>query len=113
MIPGKLNLVCPQGATFSKVFQLFDKDGIALDLTGYTADMQARETYTSEDYLFNIIDGAGITISGNDVSVVIAWDTTEQFAPGKYVWDIEITAPDGKRDRLLEGSFTVTPGITR
>lgn len=113
MVPGKLNLVCPQGATFSKIFSVYDGTELPLVLTGYSVDMQARESYTSPDVLFQVTDGAGIVVTDNEIAVTIAYDVTEQFSPGKYVWDIEITSPAGKRDRLLEGSFTVTPGITR
>lgn len=113
MVPGRLNLICPQGATFSKVFQLWDKNEVAINVTGYTADMQVRETHSSSDTLVSLTEASGLDLNLNEISVLISYETTSLFPPGKYVWDIEITSPAGKRDRLLEGDFTVTPGITR
>lgn len=113
MVPGKLDLICPQGATFSKVFQLFDNNDVPMDLSGYTADMQARDSYSSKRQLFQIDTNSGIVISGNEITITIPYSVTETFIPGKYVWDIEITSAGMTRSRLLEGTLTVTAGITR
>jgi hypothetical protein len=33
--------------------------------------------------------------------------------PGRYVYDVEIVDGDGKRTRVVEGQFEITPGVTR
>ena len=46
MIPGKYNMVCPQGSTFNKQLTYSIND-VAVNLTGYTSRMQVREKHTS------------------------------------------------------------------
>lgn len=38
---------------------------------------------------------------------------TEEIVPGDYVYDIELTAPNGEITRILQGRATVTPQVTR
>jgi hypothetical protein len=90
-----------------------DNVDLPISLAGYTASMQVRETYKSKTYLIQLDTILGITIVGNAIEVVIDWTTTSLFAAANYVWDIEITAPDGTRSRVLEGKFIVTPSVTR
>lgn len=114
MTPGKLNLVCPQGATFSKRLQLFDSADAAINLAGYTAAMQARQGYAGKTPLFSLSTavGGGLTIVDNYIYITISSAVTAAFKPGEYVYDLEITN-GGVTDRLLEGKFTVTPEVTR
>ena len=113
MNPGKLNLTCPQGSTFSRVFQLYTANDADYNIDGWTALMQARQTHQSANTLFSLTDSDGITISGNEVTFSIAYDVTSTFQPGKYVWDIVITSPSLVRHRILEGILTVTPEVSR
>lgn len=113
MIPAKLNLVCSQGTTFQKTFRVYDENDAPFDLTGYTAAMQVRDKYSSSVFLFEVTTGDGITISGNTITVEVHYLVTEAFPEGDYVWDIEITSPSDKRDRVLQGIFIVTPEVTR
>lgn len=75
--------------------------------------MQVREKYASQTYLFQVTTGSGITISGNVITVEVHYNTTKDFPAGNYVWDIEVTSPTDQRDRILQGSFVVTPEVTR
>lgn len=114
MNPGKHNLICPQRATFTKSFRLYDSSDVAMSLSGYTAAMEARETYASESALFTLTSpSSGITISANEITVTIPWTDTQDFPAGKYVWDLVITSSGGVKSRIVEGSFTVTPGVTQ
>jgi LEA14-like dessication related protein len=113
VIPAKLNLICPQGTTFLKTFRVYDENDAPFDLTGYTAAMQVREKYPSTTYLFQVTTGSGITISGSTITVEVHYSVTTDFREGDYVWDIEITSPADKRDRVLQGIFMVTPEVTR
>jgi LEA14-like dessication related protein len=113
VIPAKLNLVCPQGTTFLKTFRVYDENDAPFDLTGYTAAMQVRDKYSSANYLFQVTTGNGITIVDNIITVEVHYSVTTTFLEGDYVWDIEITSPTDKRDRVLQGIFMVTPEVTR
>ena len=41
------NLYVEAGATFSRVITYTDSSGVLVDLTGYTAELQVRETVDS------------------------------------------------------------------
>jgi hypothetical protein len=46
MIPGKYNMICPQGSTFNQVLT-YSIDDVLVNLTGYSARMQVKEKYSS------------------------------------------------------------------
>lgn len=113
MTPGKLNLVCPQGSTFSRTLT-YKLDDDPVDLTGYNAKLQVREFFYSPDPVLNLTSASGITLgaSAGTISVLIDATTTSSLIPGDYVYDLELTA-GATVTRLVEGKLVVTPGVTR
>ena len=57
MIPGKLNLSCPQGSTFSKSLT-YKIDDDPVNLTGYEARLQVREFFYSTEPVLNLSNGS-------------------------------------------------------
>jgi len=112
--PGDYNIKCPQGATFDKTFTV-SISGVPMNLTGYTAAMQVRETYDSTATLLSLSNGAGITLGGTagTILVSIASTATAAIVEGFYSYDLEIISGGGVTDRLLQGKFVVTPQVTR
>lgn len=114
MTPGKYNMICPQGSTFSK--QLTYKiDNVAVDLTGYAARMQVREKHTSKTPIISLTtENDGISLGGSEgtINLIIDDSTTSNFFPKNYVYDIELIS-SSEVYRLLEGQFIVTPEVTR
>jgi hypothetical protein len=45
--------------------------------------------------------------------LTIAFAATENLVAGQYLYDLEITSGGGVKDRLLQGTFTVSSEITR
>jgi len=114
MTPGKYNLVCPQGATFSKQLT-WAIDGDPVDLTSYTARMQVREKYTSTNTILNLTtENGGITLGDEEGTVQIDIDatTTSGVVAKDYVYDLELIS-SSVVTRLIEGRFIVTPEVTR
>ena len=113
MIPGKLNLTCPQGSTFSKSLT-YKLDDDPVNLTGYDARLQVREFFYSPDPVLSLTNASGITLgaSAGTISVLIDAATTASLIPGDYVYDLELVA-GGTVTRLIEGKFVVTPEVTR
>jgi len=113
MTPGKLNLLCPQGSTFSRTLT-YKLDDSPVDLTGYDARLQVREYHYSDDFVVNLSNLSGITLGGSagTITVFIAASATQELVPGSYVYDLELVA-GGTVTRLVEGKFTVTPEVTR
>lgn len=114
MIPGKYNIVCPQGATFSQQLTWIIGE-TPVDLTGYTARMQVREKHTSTIYNLNLTtENGGITLGGDEGTILITIDAndTGDLVAKEYVYDLELDS-GGEVTRIIEGKFIVTPEVTR
>jgi len=114
MTPGKYNFICPQGSTFSKQLT-WDIDQTPVDLTTYTARMQVREKYTSTQKILDLTtENGGITLGGSNgtIDISIDADTSSAIVAKTYVYDLELII-SSTVTRLLEGTFIVTPEVTR
>jgi hypothetical protein len=129
--PGQVNLLCPQGSTFSKqiTYTITNPDfnpsqpeseenpkNIPVDLTGYSAKMQVRQNYYSEDALLDLSSpDNGITIEGSEgiINIYISDGDTSSLPAGNFLYDLELDSNGGTVSRLIEGSFIVTPEVTR
>lgn len=113
MVPGKYNIVCPQGSTFSQDLTYRVNDAL-VDLSSYEIRMQVREKYTSTSAVVSLDRIAGITVpSLGTIRITVAATTTATWIPKEYVYDIELVSPSGVVSRILEGKFIVTPEVTR
>lgn len=116
MTPGLVNFVCPQGTTFRRTVT-YKIDEIPVDLSGYSARLQVRAAHYSSDYIVSLSSGSigGITLGGSagTIDILIDADTTANFPNGNHVYDLEIISPSEYVDRIIEGSFAVTPEVTR
>ena len=113
MTPGRLNLTCPQGSTFSRTMT-YKIAGTPVNLTGYSAKMQIRPFHYSDDILINIENGSGITLgaSAGTITILIDPSSTMNIPAGDYVYDLELITGSNVY-RLIEGKFIVTPEVTR
>jgi hypothetical protein len=114
MTPGLVNFVCPQGSTFRRTLT-YSLDEIPVDLTGYSSRLQVREAYYSENPIISLVSGSGITIGGSagTIDIFISASVTSELPTGTHVYDLEIVSPSDIVDRLIEGTFNVTPEVTR
>ena len=114
MKPAKYNILCPQGSTYDVQFTYKIKK-YPVNLTGYNARMQVRESYTSSNTLVSLSNGSGITLGGKagTISILISAVETAAFNPNTYIYDLELVSPNQQVIRIIEGSFTVTPEVTR
>ena len=109
-VPTKL--VCKQGSTFTRTIT-WSQDGIPVNVTGYTAAMQVRSSYTSPTAVVSLTNGDGISLGGTagTIEITISAVDTAGIPAGNYVYDLELTS-GGTVTRLLEGQFIVTPEVT-
>jgi V8-like Glu-specific endopeptidase len=112
--PATLNLNCWQGASFDYNLT-WSLNGTAVNLSGYSARMQVRESYDSHIAVLSLTSGTGITLGGTSGSILLDIDatTTAGVAAGQYVYDLELVTSGGYVTRLLEGNFVVDPEVTR
>lgn len=112
--PGTHNVVCYQGATFDLNFTV-KLAGTAIDLTGYTARMQVRETADASTVLLSLATGgSGITLGGTagSIATTAAASVTAGIEAGAYVYDMELVS-GSVVTRILQGGFKVLAEVTR
>lgn len=124
MIAGNYNILCQQGASFARVIALEQprtptEENPALyeiyPLANHTARMQVRRTIESTTPLITLTTENGrITINGAAglISLSIsAADTAALTSSGVY--DLEIISSSGLVSRVIQGTFTLSPEVTR
>ena len=114
--PGKLDLVAYQGASWDYTLT-WNAGGTPVDLTAYTARMQVRESYDSDAVILNLTSGTGITLGGTAGTIYLEASATTTAAfdgtPNKqFIYDLELESA-GVVTRLVEGTFTINPEVTR
>lgn len=107
-----------QGSTWRRTLTVRDEVGDPVDLTGYGARMQIRESMDSPDPLYSLAtDGPspGITINGpaGQLTLVIANETSSAWTWRYGVYDLELESAGGEVERLLRGEVEVDREVTR
>jgi hypothetical protein len=100
-----------QYATFSTSLNVEDTNGDAINLTGYTASSQIRKSYYS-----STANNFTATITGTangEITLSMTAANTALLSPGRYLYDLVITAPTGAKTRVVEGIVNVLAGVTQ
>lgn len=114
MAAASFNITVEQGATFQKQITYKDANGNPVDLTNVTvARAQMRPTIASGTSV-----AFTVAVSATPTSGVINWSmsattTAALTAPSTQYYDLEIEFSNGVVRRLLSGTVTVTPEVTR
>jgi hypothetical protein len=113
--PGLLNLTFPQGATWKLAMTYTDSDGAPINLTNYTARMQARSVFESATTVLSLVNGTGITLGGTagTINLLVAATVTAAIDADQYVYDLEIASASNEVTRVVQGTLIVTPEVTR
>jgi hypothetical protein len=83
----------------------------ALNLTGYSSQAQLRKTHTSSTATAFT---STITAATDGVIELSLTDTvTGALDQGRYVWDLVITDAAANKTRVVEGTATIRPGVSR
>jgi FlaG/FlaF family flagellin (archaellin) len=110
------DITIEQGATFRLSLVWKDSSNVPVNLTGYTARMQVRRSYTDTVIQLAMTTESGsITLGGSagTINVVSAAAATEDIAARAGVYDLELMSSDGVVTRLVEGKVTIKPEVTR
>jgi hypothetical protein len=109
------DILIEQGATYSQVITYKD-NGVAVNLTGYTARMQVRATLESASTLVELTTANGrIALGGTagTISLTISATDTAALTSGRGVYDLELVSGSGIVTRLLQGVCTISRNVTR
>ena len=115
MAAGTLDLTIEQGSTYNLVLT-WRIDGTAVNLTGYTARLQARvDAEDTETVLSMTTSGGGITLGGAAGTITLDQSATQTAAitAGTYIYDLEMVAGGGTVTRLIQGELIVSAEVTR
>lgn len=100
-----------QGTTFFMRLQPESAGGEPINMNGYGVRGQIRKSYQSVakvDFTTEIIDATtGV------FTVSLTAEQTSAIKDGRNVYDIELFDGSGQVIRLMEGSITVNPEVTR
>lgn len=122
------DIIVTQGADNAYAFRYSTRTGnvtTPVDLTGWSARAQLRRTWGGEIWLsLTNTDGITLTDTGGvvvDIPAAVtedpAWNTRLKVTGGepqaRGVWDLELINPDGHVTRLVQGTVTVSPDVTR
>jgi len=110
------HIICEQGATLDRNLTFRDGNGSLVNLTGFSAHMQVRPTVASATITLDLsTSNSRIVLGGTAGTIVlnVPASTTASLVPGDYVYDLELTSPNGVVRRLVEGKFKVKPEVTR
>jgi hypothetical protein len=113
----KLDITIEQGATFIMNVTWKNPAGVPVNLTGYTAKMQARLKYSDATALatFSTADST-ITLGGALGTIAVSGPAalTGITKPVTGVYDLELTeTATGKVTRLLQGRAYFSPEVTK
>ena len=112
---GTYDINVEQGATFSLQITYKDPSNQPINLTGYTARMDVRTKVKATTETIELTTENGrIALGGvlGTVTLSLTAAETAAIASGKYVYDLELVN-GAAVIRLIEGSFIVSPEVTR
>ena len=114
MAAGTLDFMIEQGATFNLLLT-WEINAVPVNLTGYTARLQARVDIEDTETILSLTTGAGITLGGaaGTISLDQSAAQTAVLPNGEYVYDLELIDGDGKVSKLLYGDVDVYGEVTR
>jgi hypothetical protein len=111
---GSYNFTIEQGATFN-LLMTWKIDNVAVNLTGYTARLQARIDVDETETILSLTTGAGITLGGAAGTITLDQTATQTalLPKGEYVYDLELQSSGGVVTRLLQGELNISAEVTR
>ena len=109
--PGLHNIVIQRAADWSEAIQITDANDAAMDLAGYTITAEAWDKDRQIQYADFAITYTNRTLGKFELSLT---DTQTLTFPDTLYYDVLLEyTPTGKKEYYLEGTITVSQGLTR
>jgi hypothetical protein len=121
MTAGEYNFNYDQGTTLTFLITYQDDQGTGIDLTGYTYAGQIKQKITDTASIADLVVEAEtpasgiirVTIPATALSSLKFTGATSFKSRVSVLYDIEMTSPTGDVTRLLNGTISVSPEVTR
>lgn len=104
------NITIDSGTDYDQEYDMFEVGGKVVNLSNYSAAAQIRKhrgSATSTSFVIGFTD----RVNGK-IKLTIPNYTTAKLKPGRYIYDILFTKPNGGKEIVLEGSVRVRAGIS-
>jgi len=116
--PKDIPLTIYQGASYYREWEIRDKDGNPLDMTGWSARMQIRKRVTSSDPMLDLTTENGrlfinVETEKTTYGIDLPPEDTEPLTEREGVYDLELVDPSGGVVRVQGGKVTIDPEVTR
>ena len=106
------NIVINGGADFNQTYDLADQNtNAAKDLTNHTVASQMRKHATAVGV--TTFTTTIVNPTAGQVRIGLTTSQTSELEPGRYVYDLMLTAPDNSMTRIIEGMALVREGVTK
>ena len=106
------NIVINGGADFSQTYDLADANtNSAKDLTNHAVASQMRKHAAAVGV--TTFTTTIVNPTGGQIRIGLTTTQTAALKPGRYVYDVMLTAPDASMTRVIEGMSLVREGVTR
>lgn len=114
MVARQQDITVEQGATFELAVYV-KKNGVVLDVTGYTGNMQIRDKPADEVGSIILATGNVSIVDGPGglVMVTISADTTQGYTWTKGIYDVEIRSGSGIVYRVAKGNAFLDREVSR
>ena len=115
MTPGRYNITVVNGTTFT-LAPIWKISNLAVDLTGYSADMQVRDVSNNLIVELSTANGKAVVSTGlGQVTFTLTAGQTEanELPSGNYTYAINYTDSAGNVYQILTGAFTVTASVVQ
>ena len=103
-LPANYDLVLYKGDYLPFAVTLKDSTNEPINLTGYTAKCSIRANYGASE---SFDADCTITPAAGKVDIVFPSSLTSTLTAGAYIWDFQITDPDGNNRPYFTGDVTV------
>ena len=105
-------IVINGGADFSQTYDLADQNtNSAKDLTNHAVASQMRKHAAAVGV--TTFTTTIVNASAGQVRIGFTTSQTAALEPGRYVYDLMLTAPDNSMTRIIEGLALVREGVTK
>lgn len=104
------NITINSGTDYEQEYDMYEVGGKIVDLTSYTAKAQLRKHRGSGTAVSFTVGFPNRTAGKVQLSIP-SW-VTSRLKPGRYIYDILFTKPNGTNEIVLEGNVQVRAGIS-
>lgn len=114
MAAGIYNFTIEQGATFNRRIVWADQNGSPIQLSGYSAKMQIKNSKTKELLLELSTSNGKITLGEEtgEIFLYISALETEVINWATGIYDLELTSGGGQVTKLIRGVVQVSREVT-